>query len=138
MIVFTASVLCIESPYIIQFFMEGMLAAPPLLIHAKLPIIRNFVSYFYSCTTFVLKCTLRGSPYPELSKNRFFLFCFIRWNYYQRILSQNFTVHIGIVLMVEFRAVALRKLIFHRLKTLKRVFSKLHFSKLRARLKKNH
>ena len=50
-------------------------------------------------------CTLRGSPYPELSKNRFF-FCFNRWNYYQRILSQNFTVHIGIVLMVEFRAVA--------------------------------
>ena len=35
--------------------------------------------------------TLRGSPYPELSKNRFF-FCFNRWNYYQRILSQNFTV----------------------------------------------
>ena len=78
---------------------------------------------------------LRGSPYPELSKNRFFFF-FNRWNYYQRILSQNFTVHIGIVLMVEFRAVALRKLIFHRLKTLKRVFSKPHFSKLRARLKK--
>ena len=43
-----------------------------------------------------------------------------------------------IVLMVEFRAVALRKLTFHRLKTLKRVFSKPHFSKLRARLKKNH
>ena len=38
----------------------------------------------------------------------------------------------------EFRAVALRKLIFHRLKTSKRVFSKPHFSKLRARLRKNH
>ena len=69
-----------------------------------------------------LNYTLRGSPYPELSKNRFFFVCFNRWNYYQRILSHNFTVHIGIVLTVEFRAVALRKLIFHRLKTLKRVF----------------
>ena len=49
---------------------------------------------------------LRGSPYPELSKNRFFVFCFNRWDYYQRILPQNFTVYIGIVLMVEFRAVA--------------------------------
>ena len=50
---------------------------------------------------------LRGSPNPELSKSLFFLFFFFnRWNYYQKILSQNFTVHIGIVLMVEFRAVA--------------------------------
>ena len=33
---------------------------------------------------------------------------------------------------------ASERLIFHRLKTLKRVFSKPHLSKLRARLKKNH
>ena len=39
--------------------------------------------------------------------------------------------------MVEFQAVALCKLIFNRRKTLKRVFSKPHFSKLRARLKEN-
>ena len=42
--------------------------------------------------------------------------------------------------MVEFRAVACEEGaegFFHRLKTLKRVFSKPHFSKLRARLKEN-
>ena len=33
---------------------------------------------------------------------------------------------------------ARERLIFHRLKTLKRVFSKPHFSKLRARLENNH
>ena len=82
----------------------------------------------------------KGVCLSRTFKKSIFLFCFNRWIYYQRILSQNFTVHIGIVLMVEFRAVACAEReegFFHRLKTLKRVFSKQHFSKLRTRLKEN-